>query len=202
MRKIDRRWPKSNQFWRWSGYINMSNFRPLQMATIKTRVMNYSYLWCYHKHFKARSHLSGKATRVFVCMDFPARRKSSAGKLIFCKFCVYFPSGILSTCVSVASVLRGMRATPGDGVWKLPVRYGQHTCTARYGRVNSVLNVIELRARCERTWTYENESFYRYWEAIYQYWEIKIISKYCKNLYGFTDVENYLPIMEITFPCR
>ena len=27
-RKINRLWPKSTQFWRWSGYINMPNFRP------------------------------------------------------------------------------------------------------------------------------------------------------------------------------
>ena len=27
IRKINRPWPKTNQFWRWSGYINMPNFR-------------------------------------------------------------------------------------------------------------------------------------------------------------------------------
>ena len=33
MRKINRRWPKSNQFfWRWSGYISMSNFRPFKVT--------------------------------------------------------------------------------------------------------------------------------------------------------------------------
>ena len=26
-RKLNRPWPKSNQFWRWSGYISMQNFR-------------------------------------------------------------------------------------------------------------------------------------------------------------------------------
>ena len=141
-------------------------------------------------------------------MDFPARRKSSAGKLIFCKFCVYFPSRMRGTCVSVSSVLRGMRATPGDGVWKLRVRYRQHTCTAKYGHVNSVVNVRELRARCEGTWTYKNERFSQYWRTIYQYWEIKMINRYCKNLYGFTDVifillklftdiRNYFPISVI-----
>ena len=26
-REINRPWPKSNQFWRWSGYINMQTFR-------------------------------------------------------------------------------------------------------------------------------------------------------------------------------
>ena len=29
-RKINRPWPKPNQFWRWSGYISMQNFRPFQ----------------------------------------------------------------------------------------------------------------------------------------------------------------------------
>ena len=53
----------------------------------------------------------GRLHGLFVCMDFPARRKSSAGKPIFCKF--YFPSRMQGTCVSVASVLRSMRATPG-----------------------------------------------------------------------------------------
>ena len=28
IRKINRPWPKCNQFWRWSGYISMPNFRP------------------------------------------------------------------------------------------------------------------------------------------------------------------------------
>ena len=27
MRKTNRPWPKSNQFWRWSGYISMPNFK-------------------------------------------------------------------------------------------------------------------------------------------------------------------------------
>ena len=69
---------------------------------------------------------------------------------------------------SVASVLRGMRATHGVGARKLRIRYGQHTCTPRYGRVNSVVNDRELRARCEATWTYKNKRFSRYRETIYQ----------------------------------
>ena len=92
-------------------------------------------------------------------MDFPAHRKSSVSKLIFCKFCVYFSSRMRGIWVYVASVLRDMRATPGDGAWMLRVIYGQHTCIARYGRVNSVVNLRELRARCEGTWTYKNERF-------------------------------------------
>ena len=35
MRKINRWWPKSNQFSRWSGYISMSNFRPFKVTAIK-----------------------------------------------------------------------------------------------------------------------------------------------------------------------
>ena len=149
-----------------------------------------------------------------LCHTFPGRLRGFLRAWIFQhaeKFCgqtnilksyVYFPSRMRGTRVSVASVLRGMRGTPGDGVWKLRVRYGQHTCTARYGRVNSVVNVRELRARCEGTWTYKNERFSRYWETIYQCWEIRMISRYCKRLDGFTDVGNYLPITEITFSYR
>ena len=69
------------------------------------------------------------------------------------------------------------------------------------GRVNSVVNAMELHARCEGRWTYKNECFSRYQETIYQYWEIKmisiLISRYCKNFYGFTDVGTYLPILVI-----
>ena len=68
----------------------------------------------------------GRLHWLFACINSTARRKSSAGKPIFCKFCVYFPSRMQGTCVSVASVLRGMRATPGDGAWKLRIRCGQH----------------------------------------------------------------------------
>ena len=35
MRKINRRWPKSNQFSRSSGYISMSNFRSFKVTAIK-----------------------------------------------------------------------------------------------------------------------------------------------------------------------
>ena len=37
MRKINRRLPKSNLFSRWSGYINMSNFRPFKVTAIKNK---------------------------------------------------------------------------------------------------------------------------------------------------------------------
>ena len=46
MKKINRRWPKSNQFWSWPGYISMSNFRPFKMTAIKTQVsklMNFIF---------------------------------------------------------------------------------------------------------------------------------------------------------------
>ena len=98
----------------------------------------------------------GRLHRLFVCMDFPARRKSSAGKPIFWKFCVYFRGRMQGTCGSVVSVLLGMRATLRDGAWKLCIRYRQHTCTARYRHVNSVVNARELHARCKGTWTYKN----------------------------------------------
>ena len=64
-------------------------------------------------------------------------------------------------CVSVASILCGLCATAGDGAWKLRITYVQHTCTARNGHMNSVVNARELRARCDGTWTYKNESFFR-----------------------------------------
>ena len=54
---------------------------------------------------------------LFACMDFPSRRKNSAGKPILCKFCVYLPSRMRGTCVSVSSVLPSMHATPGDDAW-------------------------------------------------------------------------------------
>ena len=38
MRKIYRRLPKSNLFSKWSGYINMSNFRPFKVTAIKKRI--------------------------------------------------------------------------------------------------------------------------------------------------------------------
>ena len=47
MRKINRWWPKSNQFSRWSGYI--SNFRPFKVTAIKAQVRD-QHLWCHHKH--------------------------------------------------------------------------------------------------------------------------------------------------------
>ena len=35
MRKINRPWPKSNKFWRWSGYIAIPNFRPFLVCILK-----------------------------------------------------------------------------------------------------------------------------------------------------------------------
>ena len=141
---------------------------------------------------------------LFACMDFPARRKSFMGKPMFCKFCMYFPCRMQGTCGSVAGVLYGMHATPGDGAWKLRTWYGQHTCTARYGHLNSVVNARELRARCEGMWTYKNEWFF-FWQ-----WQIirkskwfsdiaktfmdllmsEIIYRYWKLLF---DIGNYFP---------
>ena len=34
-RKINRPWPQSNQFWRWSGYISMQNFRPFPPCVLR-----------------------------------------------------------------------------------------------------------------------------------------------------------------------
>ena len=48
MRKINRRWPKSNQFSRWSGYISMSNFWPFKVTAIQR---NQLYLWCHRKDY-------------------------------------------------------------------------------------------------------------------------------------------------------
>ena len=102
------------------------------------------------------------------------------------------------TWVSVVSVLRGMRTTPGDGAWNVRFRYGQQTCTAKYGRVNSVVNVRELRARFEGMWTYQNERFSRYWETIYQ-WFPDIAKTFMdlllsENIYWFW---KYFPISVI-----
>ena len=36
MKKINRWWPKSDQFWWWSGYISISNFRPFKVTAINT----------------------------------------------------------------------------------------------------------------------------------------------------------------------
>ena len=76
--------------------------------------------------------------------------------------------------------------------------------TARYGRVNSVVNARDLCARCEGTWTYKNGRFCRCRETVYQYWEIKMISRYCKKpiwIYWcrklFADIGNYFPISVI-----
>ena len=33
--KTNRPWPKSNQFWRWSGYINMPNYRPFLLCVLQ-----------------------------------------------------------------------------------------------------------------------------------------------------------------------
>ena len=155
------------------------NWHPVRSLPVMERkgLINY---WLWNPQGPVTPFRAGYTA--FACMDFPAHRKRSAGKSIFCKFCLYFPSRMRGTCVFVVNVIRGMRATPGDGPWKLRIRYGQHTCTARYGRVNSVVNARELRARCDGTWTYDMNVFSEYQETIYQYWEIKMISRYCKTL--------------------
>ena len=38
MRKISWPWPECNQFQRWSGYINMSNFRPFLPCVLKINI--------------------------------------------------------------------------------------------------------------------------------------------------------------------
>ena len=116
--------------------------------------------------------------RLFGRIDFPACRKSSMGKPTFCKFCVYFPSRIRGTCMSVASVLRGMCATLGDGAWKQHMIYGQHTCTARYGRVNSGNNLSVLGNQNEFQILQKLDLLMS--EIIYRY----------KKL--FSDISNYL----------
>ena len=100
---------------------------------------------------KALPHLSGQATWVFCVNRFSSKQENFC-ETVLCKFCVYLLSQMRDSCTSVASVLRGMPATPAHGTWNLRIRYGQHTCTARYGRVNSVVNAREL-------WIYKNERF-------------------------------------------
>ena len=159
------------------------------------------YMMTYHT-LRTCHTFPGRPHGLFVFIDFPARRKVSAGKPIISKFCVYFPSRMRGTCVSVASVLRGVRVTTENGAWKLRIRYGQHTCTARYGRANKVVKARQLRARCEGTWTYEKERFFRYRETIHQCCEIEMITGCCKNLFWFTDFGNCLAILEINFRYR
>ena len=50
-RKIDTPWPKSNQFWRWSGYISMPNCRPffnsLSGKCLETSLNEWTDRWTY-----------------------------------------------------------------------------------------------------------------------------------------------------------
>ena len=48
MRKTNRPWPKSNQFQMWSGYISMSNFRPLLPWVLK-KITEIPNLTCFTK---------------------------------------------------------------------------------------------------------------------------------------------------------
>ena len=42
IRKSNRLWPKSSQFWRWLGYINMPNFRPFLQYILQKMLGNLS----------------------------------------------------------------------------------------------------------------------------------------------------------------
>ena len=48
MRKINRIWPKCNQFQRWSGYITMLNFRPFLPCVLK-KIPKNPNLTCFTK---------------------------------------------------------------------------------------------------------------------------------------------------------
>ena len=39
----NRPWPKSNQFWRWSGYISMSNFRAFLPCVLQKMPRNHNF---------------------------------------------------------------------------------------------------------------------------------------------------------------
>ena len=149
--------------------------------------------WCVN--VKALSYLSRQARWGFLCAwIFQHTEKFLRANRYFASFvCISWVR-----CEVLACPLWAFYATCVPQAWKLHVRYGQHMCTVRYGHVNSVVNVRELRTRCKTAWTYKNESFPQYLQAIYQYWEIKMISRYCKNLYGFIDAGNYSPILENT----
>ena len=56
-RKINRPWPKSNQFWRCSGYISMQNCRPLLPCVLQEMPGNLS-VWTNGQAIK-RSRLVG-----------------------------------------------------------------------------------------------------------------------------------------------
>ena len=142
---------------------------------------------------KALSHLSGQTTRPFYMHGFSITQKKFCGQTDILQVLRVLP----------ASNARYLRVCCECSTWhaceKIRVRYGQYTCTAWCGRVNSVVYARELCASCEGTWIYKNEHFPRYRETIYQYWEMKTISRYCRKLYGFTDAGNYLRILEMTF---
>ena len=151
---------------------------------------------------KALPHLSGQTTWAFCVHKFSSKQENFCGQTVLCKFCVYLSSQMRDSCTSVATVLRDMRATPAYGTWKLRIRYGQHTCTARYGRVNSVVNARELCARCEGAWIHKNERFFpRHREnnlsvLINQNdFQILQIPYWFQKL--FTDIGNYFPISVI-----
>ena len=135
----------------------------------------------------------------FACIDFPESGKISTANRTL-QVCVYLPTRMRDSCTTVASVLRGMPATPAHGTWKLRIRYGQHTCTTWYGRVNSVVNGRELCARCGGTWIYKNGRFSpisrNNLSVLINQNDFQILQK------NLTDFGNYLLILKITFRYR
>ena len=99
---------------------------------------------------KALPHLSGQATWAFCVHKFSSKQENFCGKPYFASF----------ACTSRVECEIPARLLRVFYVRKLRIRCGQHTCTARYGHVNSVVNARELCARCEETWMYKNERFY------------------------------------------
>ena len=153
---------------------------------------------------KALPHLSGQTTWAFCVHKFSSKQENFCGQTVLCKFCVYLSSQMRDSCTSVAAVLRVMRATPAYSTWKLRIRYGQRTCTARYGRVNSMVNARELFARYEGAWIQKKWTFFpRHREnnssvLINQNdFQILQIPYWFQKL--FTDIGNYFPISVIIF---
>ena len=133
---------------------------------------------------KALSHLSGQATRVFWVHGFSS---TQTGKLISCNFCVYFPSRMQGTRAFVEC---STWHTWHTREWNLLISYGQDPCTARYGRIYSVVNAREL-PQDARGHGHMKMKVFQYGEAVYQndfqilqklLWMSEIINRYWKLL--------------------
>ena len=135
---------------------------------------------------KALLHLSGQATRAYRVHGFSSTQKKFFVKKDILQVLCVLPESIARYLPVCCKCSTWHACHTRDGAWKLRIKYGQHTCTAKYGRVNRVVNTRELCATCEGSWTYKDDCFARYRDTID----------------GFTDFGNYLRLLEITFRYR